>query len=121
MGGSWGGQNGVDNDIFPREMEVDYVRVYEFSNVKTLLSVPSQHHTLPAIIWKNHTITVNSTLLPAAALQFFSMNGTLVADYTDLFNTSNNKRYRLSLPTGMYIVLLESGLVRQSLPITVFR
>jgi len=29
IGGSWGGQQGVDNTIFPVEMEVDYVRVYQ--------------------------------------------------------------------------------------------
>lgn len=28
IGGSWGGQKGIDNSIFPQEMTVDYVRVY---------------------------------------------------------------------------------------------
>ena len=28
VGGSWGGQQGVDDTIFPQRMEVDYVRVY---------------------------------------------------------------------------------------------
>ena len=29
VGGSWGGQNGVDDSIFPAVMEIDYVRVYQ--------------------------------------------------------------------------------------------
>lgn len=29
IGGSWGGINGVDDTIFPVQMEVDYVRVYQ--------------------------------------------------------------------------------------------
>lgn len=29
IGGNWGGQHGVDDTIFPQEMRVDYVRVYE--------------------------------------------------------------------------------------------
>lgn len=29
VGGSWGGQKGIDDSIFPARMEVDYVRVYE--------------------------------------------------------------------------------------------
>jgi beta-glucanase (GH16 family) len=29
VGGSWGGQKGIDADAFPRRMEVDYVRVYQ--------------------------------------------------------------------------------------------
>lgn len=28
VGGSWGGQKGIDDTIFPQRMEVDYVRVY---------------------------------------------------------------------------------------------
>lgn len=28
IGGDWGGQKGIDNTIFPQQMEVDYVRVY---------------------------------------------------------------------------------------------
>lgn len=29
IGGGWGGQQGIDNSIFPQKMEVDYVRVYQ--------------------------------------------------------------------------------------------
>lgn len=29
VGGDWGGQKGVDETIFPRRMEIDYVRVYQ--------------------------------------------------------------------------------------------
>jgi beta-glucanase (GH16 family) len=29
VGGNWGGKKGVDNQIFPQKMQVDYVRVYQ--------------------------------------------------------------------------------------------
>ncbi|HXL58017.1 MAG TPA: glycoside hydrolase family 16 protein [Chitinophagaceae bacterium] len=29
IGGDWGGQHGIDDNIFPAKMEVDYVRVYK--------------------------------------------------------------------------------------------
>lgn len=29
VGGNWGGVEGVDPDIFPQTMEVDYIRVYD--------------------------------------------------------------------------------------------
>jgi len=29
IGGSWGGQKGIDDSVFPQRMEVDYVRVYQ--------------------------------------------------------------------------------------------
>jgi len=32
IGGTWGGQQGIDDSIFPVRMEVDYVRVYEASS-----------------------------------------------------------------------------------------
>jgi hypothetical protein len=31
VGGSWGGQKGVDDSIWPQRMEVDYVRVYKMT------------------------------------------------------------------------------------------
>lgn len=29
VGGSWGGQKGIDDEIFPQQMQIDYVRVYQ--------------------------------------------------------------------------------------------
>jgi beta-glucanase (GH16 family) len=34
IGGNWGGQEGLDNSIFPQSMEIDYVRVYELVEKK---------------------------------------------------------------------------------------
>lgn len=34
IGGDWGGQQGIDDTIFPQRMEVDYVRVYKKSEGK---------------------------------------------------------------------------------------
>lgn len=31
VGGEWGGQQGIDDTIFPQVMQIDYVRVYELS------------------------------------------------------------------------------------------
>ncbi|MEM1094275.1 MAG: glycoside hydrolase family 16 protein [Bacteroidota bacterium] len=32
VGGSWGGSQGIDDSIFPQEMRIDYVRVYDAAN-----------------------------------------------------------------------------------------
>lgn len=32
VGGMWGGRQGIDNSIFPQQMIVDYVRVYQLKN-----------------------------------------------------------------------------------------
>lgn len=34
VGGNWGGANGVDETIFPQEMVVDYVRVYQSKEIR---------------------------------------------------------------------------------------
>lgn len=34
IGGSWGGAQGVDPSIFPKRMEIDYVRVYQTADLK---------------------------------------------------------------------------------------
>jgi hypothetical protein len=31
VGGNWGGQHGIDKNIFPATMVVDYVRIYQKS------------------------------------------------------------------------------------------
>lgn len=36
VGGAWGGTEGVDNEIFPQTMEIDYVRVYEIFEVRPI-------------------------------------------------------------------------------------
>lgn len=33
IGGSWGGQQGIDDSIFPQRMLIDYVRVYRYSDL----------------------------------------------------------------------------------------
>ena len=33
IGGNWGGAKGIDNSVFPMEMEVDFIRVFKKNNV----------------------------------------------------------------------------------------
>ncbi|UJR11625.1 hypothetical protein I4U23_015806 [Adineta vaga] len=38
VGGSWGGQHGIDEDIFPKRMEVEWIRFYEMSTGNSEIS-----------------------------------------------------------------------------------
>lgn len=38
VGGNWGGVRGVDDSIFPQQMEVDYVRVYQSKEINALVN-----------------------------------------------------------------------------------
>lgn len=39
VGGTWGGLNGIDNTMFPSKFEIDYVRVYQESEIKNQYNV----------------------------------------------------------------------------------
>lgn len=41
VGGDWGGAQGVDDSIFPRRMEIDYVRVFKPTSTSYFTTVPS--------------------------------------------------------------------------------
>lgn len=42
IGGSWGGQQGIDDSIFPQKMLIDYVRVYRYVDVpQTTIDIPT--------------------------------------------------------------------------------
>lgn len=51
VGGSWGGQKGIDPEIFPRRMEVDWVRIYQKSGTKQT-SAPTE--SLPVATLGRH-------------------------------------------------------------------
>ncbi len=36
VGGNWGGREGIDDSIFPQQMEIDYVRVYDINQMNNL-------------------------------------------------------------------------------------
>ena len=36
IGGTWGGQQGVDNSIFPQQLAIDYVRVYRYTGLPSV-------------------------------------------------------------------------------------
>ncbi|MCR5331440.1 MAG: hypothetical protein K6E62_09675, partial [Lachnospiraceae bacterium] len=36
VGGDWGGARGVDDNIWPQAMEIDYVRVYQSPQITAL-------------------------------------------------------------------------------------
>lgn len=42
IGGAWGGVQGVDDDIFPTTMEIDYVRVYQSDEITNIVHETSE-------------------------------------------------------------------------------
>ena len=82
IGGDWGGSQGIDNALFPKYYEIDYVRVYTLSedqsqynltiNENTGGSSSSNASTGP--VNKNTQVTITAT--PAPEYEFVRWKGT---------------------------------------------
>ncbi|WP_081671026.1 family 16 glycosylhydrolase [Sporocytophaga myxococcoides] len=88
VGGDWAGSQGIDSTIFPQKFEVDFVRVYQFSEEKSeydLLVQQVAGGTVNAS-FPNGKVPANSDLtveaVPAPGYEFIKWEGT----YQDLDN-----------------------------------
>ena len=116
VGGAWGGQQGIDPNIWPQRMQVDYVRVYSCAGV---VSVESEELPESVRLDQNYPNPFNpeTTIryaLPQAGnvrLAVYDVVGREVAvlvdgvrvqgAHTEIFKTSG-------LPTGMYVYVLST-------------
>ncbi len=55
VGGSWGGAQGIDDTIFPQELQVDYVRAYRY------LAPPDVNITAPMALSAGDTLRIMAT------------------------------------------------------------
>lgn len=58
IGGDWGGSRGLDTDIFPTAMEVDYVRVYQKDYAGLDLEAPSVVSNLRVLDQSSETVQI---------------------------------------------------------------
>ena len=49
IGGNWGGIEGIDNSIFPVQFEIDYVRVYEQSELSSINEILPENFRIDKI------------------------------------------------------------------------
>ena len=75
VGGDYQALDGgyIDNSIFPQEMAIDYIRVYQ-KGIITQVNPQEKQNTLENISLLNRS---------TATLKVFSLKGELVADLTD--------------------------------------
>jgi len=65
IGGSWGGVEGVDNSIFPVQMQVDYVRVYQTpGQIGGLIQGPDQ------LLGRQEAVTFSTPIKDAQSYQW---------------------------------------------------
>lgn len=122
IGGTWGGQEGIDDGIFPVQMEVDYVRVYEsvpvassdavvlsanyelFSNYPNPFNpTTSLSYTLPE---KSHVTLTVFDLLGNEIIRL--VNSTQEAGYKKLQWSATDK-YGAPVEAGIYLYQLHTN------------
>jgi beta-glucanase (GH16 family) len=88
VGGNWGGQQGVDTGIFPQQMIIDYVRVFQLDtihNSSRYEQIQSCHLSKEEqIIFKNGHLRVRLLKSEYTSLKIYSISGDIIANLTNL-------------------------------------
>ncbi|RLD79979.1 MAG: glycoside hydrolase family 16 protein [Bacteroidetes bacterium] len=105
VGGNWGGVNGVDDNIFPIRMEVDYVRVYQDKT----LSLKPLENTLSIDIFPNPSkdMIFVKTTKEFSQVDFYSLSGKRIKTYYNGLNKSAEINIS-TLQQGVYLLKLRT-------------
>jgi len=106
VGGSWGGVQGVDDNIFPIKMVVDYVRVYQ----DITLSINRLDESEVFDIYPNPASNrvIISSLTSFSKIEVYSFTGTQIAKYN--FDKTKNKELNISnLNKGNYVFVIKNN------------
>jgi|WetSurMetagenome_2_1015567.scaffolds.fasta_scaffold163513_2 beta-glucanase (GH16 family) len=107
VGGSWGGQKGVDSTIFPQTMIIDYVRVYQ-SGSSGVVSRPTGYPGLPELKVDKNRLIVQKNGFKNMGLRLFTLNGKLLADYSHPIKACA-KEFITIMPPGTFIAVMSDG------------
>lgn len=107
VGGSWGGAQGIDTNVFPQEMVVDYVRVYRKTTSRTahggnpVCGKPCRE----VVCFRGRDLVVNVS--GGGSLSLFSVDGKPLFS-TDIYPDAKQSHYPCSLPAGLYAASLKT-------------
>lgn len=111
VGGSWGGQQGVDDNIFPQRMLVDYVRVYEKKKETALVTASSEPNRRLYQAEDGKSITISSA--KGETITIISAQGSVVEKRT---HCEANENFDTSdLPAGLYIAIIGDDKIKFSI------
>jgi len=106
VGGSWGGQQGVDDAIFPQEFIIDYVRVYQYNDVPVIADSAHKPGNF-SCIRTNRELTVYS-IRKSVTIEMYTLDGkTLWNRNLPVYN--NHAGCRLPKISGSCIVRIKNG------------
>lgn len=109
VGGTWGGQEGVDDDIFPQEFVIDYVRVYEISETGNITHyVKGKIAAGPMVHVRGNSLCVQTSNLSRISLKVFSVDGSLQEDCSGKIRKGGG-RCTVGLKPGAYVAVVNDG------------
>lgn len=100
VGGSWGGQQGVDDSIFPQRMLVDYVRVYQKKEDTSIETLQNAKEILFYPTVTKDKITIDNA--KGENIKIFTMQGCLISELDN--NEEQLTLYVSDLMPGTYLV-----------------
>lgn len=104
VGGTWGGQQGVDDDIFPQKCIIDYVRVYEQNSSVSVHNEYSFDRKPFSLRYINGKLHIRSTE-PVVTLTIATIDGKKFLQRS-VRSVNNTAVIALSKATGTFIVQL---------------
>jgi beta-glucanase (GH16 family) len=105
IGGTMGGT--VDNTIFPQQMLVDYVRVYQDASTAVNNPISKDNPVIQTFITDNINITFPDSYPPGKSIAVYDVNGRTI-----LTKQTTESKVELdagSFMKGMYLVKIVSG------------
>jgi beta-glucanase (GH16 family) len=117
VGGSWGGQNGVNDTVFPQSMTIDYVRVFkrDTSGVSIIAS-NDMRHSPPIITREKKRLIVRVSESKGLSVRLFSLSGKLLSVSSNRFQISGSGCV-VDLPYGSCIAVIQYGAIRRTFPL----
>jgi beta-glucanase (GH16 family) len=112
VGGNWGGQQGVDSSIYPQQMIIDYVRVFELDTTQSVIdrqriNNAGTNQDLKLFVRQGHLI-IPPIKTNASGLKIYSLSGKIVADLTHSITTYPGT-IQMDLTPGPYVIRYTYG------------
>jgi beta-glucanase (GH16 family) len=117
VGGSWGGQKGIDTTVYPQSMIVDYVRVYadDSTGASTVGRTPANNGT-PAVTQEKKRLFVRTIDPGILSVRLFSINGKLLSSVNGRSGPPGGAP-AITLPRGASIAVIRYGTIERVIPL----
>ena len=126
IGGTWGGQQGIDDSAFPAQFKIDYVKIYEASQLssydrllpiryKSYQNYPNPFNPITTLRYNlPGDAMVNITIYDMMGRQVKTLvNGSQTAGHKTIqWNATNDKNRPVS--AGLYLYAIQAGEFKQS-------